>query len=162
MKISAIVVTKNEAANIARCLTSLSIIADEIIVVDAYSQDATAQICESFPKVHFISCPWIGLEGMKRLGKKVAQYDHILHIAADEVLSPELQHNLWSIKQNTNDETVAMVNYIGKPCVALESQSESANKTDPTYYLSRQTTYERYPSNKKNTSRRKPQLVEVW
>ena len=143
MKISAIVVTKNEAQNIARCLKSLSQVVDEIVVVDAYSQDGTTQICESFPNVQLISCPWIGLDGMKRMGKKVAQYEHTLSIAADEVLSPELQNNLWNIKKNLQGETADQINYIGKPSVQLASLFDQPNSI---YQPNRQTSYERYPA----------------
>ena len=133
MKISAIVVTKNEAKNIGRCLASLASVADEIVVVDAYSQDETAQICASFPNVAFISCPWIGLDGMKSVGSHIAHYDHILNIAADEVLSPELQHNLMTMKEIDTTETIAMVNYVGRPYVNVEPhfEDDSPNKKAP-------------------------------
>ncbi|MBI2007578.1 MAG: glycosyltransferase, partial [Candidatus Blackburnbacteria bacterium] len=46
-KITAIVITKNEEKNIENCLESVKW-CDEIIVVDDYSEDHTAEIAKSF------------------------------------------------------------------------------------------------------------------
>ena len=45
MSLSAVIITKNEERNIERCLNSLIGVADEIVVVDSMSTDATADIC---------------------------------------------------------------------------------------------------------------------
>ena len=42
--VSATIITRNEARNIERCLNSLIGVADEIIVVDSMSEDATVDI----------------------------------------------------------------------------------------------------------------------
>ena len=44
MKVSACLITKNEAENILRCLESLREIADEVIVVDTGSKDNTKEL----------------------------------------------------------------------------------------------------------------------
>ena len=46
-KLSVIVITKNEEKNIRRCLESVQW-ADEIIVVDTFSNDKTVAICREF------------------------------------------------------------------------------------------------------------------
>ena len=46
MTITAVIITKNEEANIARCLDSLQDITDEIIVLDSFSTDNTSTICK--------------------------------------------------------------------------------------------------------------------
>ncbi|MBV6457783.1 MAG: Beta-barrel assembly-enhancing protease [Fimbriimonadaceae bacterium] len=48
INLSACLIVKNEAANLGRCLASLSEIADEIVVVDTGSSDETVSIAESF------------------------------------------------------------------------------------------------------------------
>ncbi|MCX7777077.1 MAG: glycosyltransferase, partial [Armatimonadetes bacterium] len=45
MKISAVILTRNEAKNIERCLKSVSW-ADEMVVIDAESEDETREIAE--------------------------------------------------------------------------------------------------------------------
>ncbi|MDR0581870.1 MAG: glycosyltransferase, partial [Prevotellaceae bacterium] len=47
-KISAVIITFNEERNMLRCLQSLDGIADEIIVVDSFSTDATKEICRQY------------------------------------------------------------------------------------------------------------------
>ena len=47
MKISACVITKNEAENLPRWLASMRVFADEMIVVDTGSSDATAEIARA-------------------------------------------------------------------------------------------------------------------
>ena len=46
-KLSVIVITKNEAPNIRRCLRSVAGWVDEIIVLDSGSTDQTAAICRN-------------------------------------------------------------------------------------------------------------------
>ncbi|UCG09602.1 MAG: glycosyltransferase, partial [Desulfobacterales bacterium] len=42
VNISAVIITYNEQDNIGRCLDSVANVADEIVVVDSFSTDATA------------------------------------------------------------------------------------------------------------------------
>ena len=60
MKISAIIITKNEEHSIRECLNSISWV-DEIIVVDSGSKDQTLKICKEFG-VKVFSKPWRGFE----------------------------------------------------------------------------------------------------
>ena len=46
-KLSVIIITKNEEKNIRRCLESIRW-ADEIVVVDSFSNDKTVAICREF------------------------------------------------------------------------------------------------------------------
>ena len=45
-KLTAVIITFNEARNIKRCVASLQGVADEIVVVDSFSTDATPSICK--------------------------------------------------------------------------------------------------------------------
>ncbi|MDP2860183.1 MAG: glycosyltransferase, partial [bacterium] len=47
-KLSVAIATRNEEENIARCLSSVKGIADEIIVVDEYSTDKTVEIAKKY------------------------------------------------------------------------------------------------------------------
>lgn len=48
MKISVVIITFNEASNIAKCLDAAQLVADEIIIVDSFSKDKTKSICKSY------------------------------------------------------------------------------------------------------------------
>ena len=116
MKISAVIITKNEESNISHCLNSLSGVADEIIVVDALSDDATKEICESFPKVRFYTKVWTGYATSKNFGNDLAFGEYILSVDADEVLSETLRLELAEIKPNlTGNVAYALprLNHIG-------------------------------------------------
>lgn len=98
-KISAVIITFNEERNIERCINSLQNIADEIIVVDSFSTDNTAEICKRF-EVKFITTEWLGYSNTKNFGNSLAANDYILSIDADEALSDELKKEILQIKQS--------------------------------------------------------------
>lgn len=96
-RISAVVITHNEAENIAECLDALKQVADEIVVVDAFSKDRTVEICtEKGAKV--MQRKWQGYSASKNYGNEIASNDWILSIDADEVLSPELINQLRQLQ----------------------------------------------------------------
>ncbi|MFN5547263.1 MAG: glycosyltransferase, partial [Bacteroidota bacterium] len=45
--ISAVIITHNESANIARCIKSVNDLVDEVLVVDSYSTDNTCEIAKN-------------------------------------------------------------------------------------------------------------------
>jgi len=86
--ISAIIITKNEEANIRACLESLAWV-DEIIVVDSGSSDRTVAICREFTtRVYEHDWPGFGPQKNRALG--YATGDWVFSIDADERVSPEL------------------------------------------------------------------------
>ena len=118
MRISAVIITLNEEANLARCIASLQGIADEVVVVDSYSQDNTRAIAESFPDVKFYSQKWLGYAEQKNHANSLSSYDTILSIDADEVLSKELQNSVKEIKKEAENknrvfEVSRLTNYCG-------------------------------------------------
>ena len=56
--VSAIIITKDEEANIRECLESLAWV-DEIIVVDSGSSDRTVEICREFTE-RVYGHDWLG------------------------------------------------------------------------------------------------------
>ncbi|MFN8353988.1 MAG: glycosyltransferase family 2 protein [Spirosomataceae bacterium] len=87
--LSAVVITFNEAANIAACLDSLRQVTDDIVVMDSFSTDQTASICQQ-KGVRFYQRAWEGYSAQKNAGNALAQHDWILSLDADERLSAEL------------------------------------------------------------------------
>jgi len=96
--LSVVIITKNEAKNVAICLDSLVGIADEIIVIDSFSTDETREISLKYGAL-FFQREWNGYSEAKNFGNDKAQYDWILSIDADEALSPELRKSILEIKK---------------------------------------------------------------
>ena len=89
MKISACVIAKNEAENLPRWLRSMRVFADEMIVVDTGSEDATAEIARAggAQVFHF---DWINdFAAAKNFALDKAQGDWIVFTDADEYFTEE-------------------------------------------------------------------------
>ncbi|HQE12332.1 MAG TPA: glycosyltransferase family 2 protein, partial [Flavipsychrobacter sp.] len=89
INLSVVVITLNEEKNLARCLAAAKVIADDILVVDSGSTDATVAIAESFGARVLVE-PFKGYVTQKNFADAHALHDWVLSIDADEVLSPEL------------------------------------------------------------------------
>ncbi len=116
VKVSAVIITFNEEKNIDRCLSSIQGIADEIIVVDSFSKDATKQICEKY-NVRFIEHAFEGYIQQKNWAKDQATYNFILSLDADEALDNELKESVLKAKSNWEFDSYKMnrlTNYCGK------------------------------------------------
>jgi glycosyltransferase involved in cell wall biosynthesis len=87
--ISATIITRNEAARIARAIRSLAC-ADEIVVVDAESTDDTRRIAADLG-ARVVVRPWDGFSAQKNYAIEQARYDWILSLDADEELNADAQ-----------------------------------------------------------------------
>jgi glycosyltransferase involved in cell wall biosynthesis len=119
MKLSVSIITFNEEKNIQACLESVLNIADEIIVVDSYSKDKTAEICQSFPKLTFIENRFTGHVEQKNFAIEQSTNDFILSLDADERLSEKLKEEilLWKKNETSTKDGFTMPrlnNYCGK------------------------------------------------
>lgn len=117
MKISGVIITYNEARNIARCLQSLQVVCDEILVLDSYSTDSTAQICHSFG-VRFEQNTFEGHIQQKNEALQRASHTWVLSLDADEALSPELRASILALKKESPQKGGftfnRLTNYCGK------------------------------------------------
>lgn len=95
---SVVIITFNEEKNIGRCLESVKGIADEIIVVDSLSTDATKAICAAHG-VTFIEQPFLGYAEQKNFALNRASHDYVLSLDADECLTEELRKSILAEKQ---------------------------------------------------------------
>jgi glycosyltransferase involved in cell wall biosynthesis len=87
--LSVIVITHNEAANIEACLRSVAF-ADEVIVLDSGSTDATQAIARSLGAVVKVAADWPGFGAQKNRALAFATHPWVLSIDADERVSPKL------------------------------------------------------------------------
>ncbi len=88
-RLSAIVITKNEARNIEACLDSLAF-CDERIVVDGGSDDDTAGLAEAKGAKVTIAEEWRGFGPQKNLALSLATGEWVLSVDADEQVSEDL------------------------------------------------------------------------
>lgn len=86
--LSAVVITFNEEANIERCLRGVAF-ADEIVVLDSFSTDQTAELARKFTdRVSFR--PFTNYSEQKAAALALAREDWVLLVDADEVVSGAL------------------------------------------------------------------------
>lgn len=116
IKISVTIITFNEAKNIARCISSVKEIADEILVVDSFSTDETKKICEEFG-VKFLENTFEGHIEQKNFALEKAEFDHVLSLDADECLDDELRLGILNAKKSWSGEGYyfnRLTNYCGQ------------------------------------------------
>ncbi|MCP4705046.1 MAG: glycosyltransferase family 2 protein [candidate division Zixibacteria bacterium] len=92
LNLSAVIITRNEESNIMRCMSSLQI-ADEIIVIDSGSTDNTIKIAESMGALVYPK-EWEGYGPAKKEGVKRASGKWIISLDADEELSLDLANEI--------------------------------------------------------------------
>ncbi len=97
MKISAVLITFNEEANIEAALGSLAGIADEIIVVDSFSTDRTVKLAREITD-RVVERKWTNYADQKNFADGLAVHPWILSLDADERISEELRTELLALK----------------------------------------------------------------
>jgi len=100
LPISVIIITYNEASNIARTLASLSF-AEEIIVVDSGSEDNTVNIARRYTSKVYVH-DWPGYGPQKNRALDYATCPWVLSVDADEVVSDALVDVLAQAIQREN------------------------------------------------------------
>ena len=115
-RLSAIIITKNEAANIGACLDSLAF-CDERIVVDSGSDDATVKIATAAGAI-VMTNPWAGFGAQKNFALSQARGAWVLSIDADERVSAALAAEILStIASASSDgyEMARLSTFLGRP-----------------------------------------------
>jgi glycosyltransferase involved in cell wall biosynthesis len=90
--VSAVVVCFNEEDRIADCLESVRW-CDEIVVVDSFSTDRTAEICRRYAD-RFVQQAWAGYRDQKAFAHSLATRDWVLVVDADERVTLELRQEI--------------------------------------------------------------------
>jgi glycosyltransferase involved in cell wall biosynthesis len=88
-KITPLIITYNEAANIDRTLDRLTW-AKEIIIIDSYSNDRTLEIIANYPQAKVIQNNFESFASQCNFGLSKIASEWVLSIDADYVLSQEL------------------------------------------------------------------------
>lgn len=90
--LTAVIVAKNEARNIAECVASVSF-ADEVIVLDSGSTDATAALAAQ-AGARVVHTDWPGYGPQVARGFSMARGQWVLSIDADERVRPALRDEI--------------------------------------------------------------------
>lgn len=100
MELSVILITRNEEANIADCLASVSF-ASEIVVVDSGSTDRTVEIAQAAGAKAIRTSDWPGFGAQKNRALAHATREWVLSLDADERVSAALREEiLAAIREN--------------------------------------------------------------
>lgn len=89
-KISVVIVCKNEEHIIGKTLQSVQAFAGEVLVYDTGSTDNTIALAQSAGAT-VVQAPWEGYGRSKQQAIRLARYDWILNLDADEVVDEEAQ-----------------------------------------------------------------------
>ncbi len=95
-KLSACIITFNEADRIEACLRSLQF-CDEILVVDSHSSDATRELSASLG-ARVIERDWPGYRSQKQFAIEAAGNDWVLCLDADERVTAELRAEITGLR----------------------------------------------------------------
>lgn len=93
MSIAAVLIVKNEHAHLRACLEAL-IWADEIVILDAGSQDGSQEIAWQFTDKVVVNDDWQGFGLQRQRAEALVESDWILMIDADERVTPALRDSI--------------------------------------------------------------------
>jgi Glycosyl transferase family 2 len=94
--VSAIVTTYNEERNLGACIESL-LWCDEILLVDSFSTDRTAEVARRYDHVTFVQRTYYGSASQKNWAMDQVKHDWILIFDADERCTPALRKELETL-----------------------------------------------------------------
>ncbi len=119
LPVTLLVMTYNEAGNIARCLDSVPFAAEKI-VIDSGSTDDTVRIAQAHG-ARTVHQEWLGFGAQRNFASALAVHDWILFLDADEALTPtlaaELQQKLPALLSSTAAAGIIIrtAEFMGKP-----------------------------------------------
>lgn len=119
MKLSVVIITKNEAHCIGDCVRSVAF-ADEVIVLDSGSTDGTQAICRD-QGARVVDADWPGFGPQKNRAIDLAQGKWVLSLDADEAVTESLREEiLEALTRTTQSDPSAysmprLSSYLGRP-----------------------------------------------
>ena len=94
-KLSVFIITFNCARTLGACLESVKW-ADEIVMLDSASTDGTLELAEKYG-CHVYQTDFLGYGKTKQLAIDKTRNNWVLHVDADEMLSPALQEEIQGL-----------------------------------------------------------------
>jgi glycosyltransferase involved in cell wall biosynthesis len=108
-QISVVIIAQNEERRIVKAVRSCQSFADEILVVDGGSSDATVEICRNIGCRVLVNA-WPGYAKQRNFGADQATYDWVFFIDTDEFVDDVLANSLlaWKISSEQNSGAYAI------------------------------------------------------
>ncbi len=97
-KLSVFIITYNCARTLGACLESVKW-ADEIVMLDSASTDGTLDLAEQYG-CHVYQTEFLGYGKTKQLAIDKTSNNWVLHVDADEMLSPELKEEIRGLLES--------------------------------------------------------------
>ena len=97
-KLTALLITFNEIFHIEEVLDNIAF-ADEVIVVDSFSTDGTAEKVRSRPNIKLFQRPFKNFTDQKSFALKQASHDWVLFLDADERVTEPLREEILKTVQ---------------------------------------------------------------
>jgi glycosyltransferase involved in cell wall biosynthesis len=115
-RLSVVIITFNEEANIGRCIDSVRAIADEIIVLDSFSTDNTVEVAKSKNAIVHQQ-GFAGYIEQKNCALQLASNTFVLSLDADETVDEKLMASIAAEKKEFSAQAYTMnrcSNYCGR------------------------------------------------
>ncbi len=129
MELSLCMIVRDEEAVLSRCLDSVKLAMNEIIIVDTGSTDRTAEIAAAYTPFVY-SFPWVDdFAAARNFAFSKANKPYLMWLDADDVMAPEALHALLALKKAlANDVDMVMTPYhvafdhAGNPTLTYERE----------------------------------------
>ncbi len=95
--IAAVLIVKNEADNLDKCLSSVKDWVDEIIILDSGSTDQSQRVAEKYGAKFYQNSDWQGFGIQRQRAQTNVTSDWCLWLDADEIVTPALQKNIEAL-----------------------------------------------------------------
>ena len=99
LPVSCFIIARNEADRIARTIRSVRDFADEVVVIDSGSDDATVATAQA-EGARVIFNAWPGFGQQKRFGEEQCRNDWLLNLDADEIATALLKIAIGNLFQD--------------------------------------------------------------
>lgn len=106
--ISLCMIVRDEEAVLARCLSSVADLVDEIIIVDTGSQDSTKEVAAQYTDAIYDFVWRDDFAAARNFSFAKATMDYCLWLDADDRLTEENRQKFWNLKENL-DSTADMI-----------------------------------------------------
>ena len=97
--VSCFIIAVNEGDRIARTITSVKDLVDDIVVIDSGSSDDTIAVAQALG-CRTLHNDWRGFGPQKRFGEDQCRHDMVLNLDADEVVLPDLREEMRRLFDN--------------------------------------------------------------